>query len=427
MTESIEIRPTGPLRASIRPPGSKSITNRALVCAALAEGCSTLVGALDSEDTRVMIDALRALGLDVAHDTDSSTIRITGCGGRIPATEADLFVANSGTTVRFLTAMVTLGRGTYRLDGTTRMRERPIGDLLHTLRQLGADATSELDTGCPPVMVRADGLPGGWASVAGNISSQFLSGLLMAATGAGKPVELAVEGALVSKPYVEMTLAVMRAFGVSVESGNLDRFVVDSPQSYKGCRYEIEPDASAASYFFAAAAITGGEITVEGLTRDSLQGDVRFCDCLQQMGCEVRYADNAITITGGALHGVEVNMNEISDTVQTLAAVALFADGPTRIHDVGNIRFKETDRLSALCTELRKFGAVVEEFDEGMSITPAARHGARIDTYDDHRMAMSMALVGLGTPGVIIRDPGCTAKTYPAFFDDLSSLSRREA
>ncbi|MEE8452057.1 MAG: 3-phosphoshikimate 1-carboxyvinyltransferase [Thermoguttaceae bacterium] len=427
MTESIEIQPTGPLHASIRPPGSKSITNRALVCAALAEGESTLVGALDSEDTRVMIDALRALGLDVAHDTDGSAIRITGCGGRIPATEADLFVANSGTTVRFLTAMVTLGHGTYRLDGTTRMRERPIGDLLHALGQLGADATSQFATDCPPVVVRADGLPGGRASVAGNISSQFLSGLLMAAAGARQPVELAVEGSLVSKPYVEMTLAVMRSFGVSVESGNLDRFVVPSPQPYTACRYEIEPDASAASYFFAAAAITGGVVTVEGLTRDSLQGDVRFCDCLQQMGCEVEYADNAITVTGRPLHGVEVNMNAISDTVQTLAAVALFADGPTRIHDVGNIRFKETDRLRALCTELRKFGAIVEEFDDGMSITPAARHGAEIDTYDDHRMAMSMALVGLRTPGVVIRDPGCTAKTYPAFFDDLSSLSQRKA
>jgi len=414
------------LHASIRPPGSKSITNRALVCAALAEGQSTLVGALDSDDTRVMIDALQTLGLNVAHDAERATIRIAGCGGRIPATEADLFVANSGTTVRFLTAMVTLGQGTYRLNGTTRMRERPIGDLLSALRQLGADVASELDTDCPHVVVRADGLPGGRASVAGNISSQFLSGLLMAAAGARGPVELAVEGTLVSKPYVEMTLAVMRTFGVSVDSGNLDRFIVPAPQTYKACRYEIEPDASAASYFFAAAAITGGTVTVEGLSRDSLQGDVRFCDCLEQMGCEVQYADDAITVTGRPLHGIEVNMNAISDTVQTLAAVALFADGPTRIVDVGNIRFKETDRLSALCTELRKFGTVVEEFDEGMSITPAARHGAEIDTYDDHRMAMSMALVGLRTPGVIIRDPGCTAKTYPAFFDDLSSLSRRK-
>ncbi|MBN2473356.1 MAG: 3-phosphoshikimate 1-carboxyvinyltransferase [Pirellulales bacterium] len=424
MTDTIEIRPTGPLHGSIRPPGSKSITNRALVCAALADGSSTLAGALDSEDTRVMIEALRQLGLTVDHDPQTGTIRITGCGGRIPVGEAELYVANSGTTVRFLTAMATTGDGVFRLDGTPRMRQRPIGDLLDALGQLGADAASEAGNGCPPVVVRAAGLPGGEATVAGDISSQFLSGLLMAAPAAVGPVQLNVRGELVSQPYIEMTLAVMSAFGVTVEAEQLRRFLIAPGPRYRACRYEIEPDASAASYFFAAAAVTGGEVTVEGLSRHSLQGDVAFCECLRQMGCEVRYAADAITVAGRPLRGIRVNMNAISDTVQTLAAVALFAEGPTEVFDVANIRFKETDRLRALCTELRKFGADVQEHQDGLRIVPGPCHGAEIDTYDDHRMAMSMALVGLGTPGVVIRDPGCTAKTYPGFFDDLARLGK---
>jgi 3-phosphoshikimate 1-carboxyvinyltransferase len=425
MTDAIEIRPTGPLKASIRPPGSKSVTNRALVCAALAEGESVLTGALRSEDTQVMIEALRRLGLDVEQDPGSGTIRLAGCGGRIPSRHAKIFVGNSGTTMRFLTAVLTLGRGTFRLDGTPRMRQRPIGDLLDALGQLGARATSEAGTDCPPVVVRAAGLPGGRATVAGDISSQFLSGLLMVAPLAREPVELSVRGPLVSRPYVEMTLAVMSAFGVSVEVEQPSRYRVGGGQKYHGRQYEIEPDASAASYFFAAAAITGGEVTVEGLSRGSIQGDVAFCDCLKQMGCRVRYAPGSITVSGRPLHGIEVDMNAISDTVQTLAAVALFADGPTSIRGVAHIRHKETDRIHALATELRKLGAAVEQYQDGLRITPGPLHGAAIDTYDDHRMAMSLALVGLMVPGVVIRDPGCTAKTYPAFFSDLAGLSAK--
>ena len=384
-----------------------------------------LTGVLDSEDTRVMIQALRQLGLRVEHDRGDRTVRISGCGGRIPAGQAELFVANSGTTVRFLTAMVTLGHGTFRLDGTPRMRQRPIADLLSALGQLGAEVTSELGSGCPPVVVSAAGLPGGRATVAGNISSQYLSGLLMAAPCAAGPVELAVAGELVSQPYIEMTLAVIAAFGVSVEAEGLSRFVIPSGQKYQARQYDIEPDASAASYFFAAAAISGGDVTVEGLSRNSLQGDVAFCDCLKQMGCEVRTAADSITVVGGPLRGIEVDMNPISDTVQTLSAVALFADGPTTISGVAHIRHKETDRISALATELRKLGAGVEQRDDGLRITPAKLRGAEIDTYDDHRMAMSLALVGLATPGVVIRDPGCTRKTYPGFFADLAGLRRQ--
>jgi 3-phosphoshikimate 1-carboxyvinyltransferase len=424
VTETLEIRPSGPVDGALRPPGSKSITNRALVCAALADGESTLTGALESDDTRVMIDSLRRLGLEVDHNPAESSIRIVGCGGQLSATGAELYVANSGTTIRFLTAMVALARGTFRLDGTPRMRQRPIEDLLAALRQLGANARSEAENGCPPVVVVADRLPGGRASVAGEISSQFLSGLLMTAPCALGPVVLAVSGELVSRPYVEMTLAVMSAFGVSVDSEDLGRFVIPAPQTYRPRDYAIEPDASAASYFFAAAAVTGGRVTVAGLSRQSLQGDVAFCECLQRMGCRVEYSADAITVQGGPLKGIDVNMNAISDTVQTLAAVALFADGPTNISGVAHIRHKETDRLAALATELEKLGARVRQRDDGLSITPRELRGATLDTYDDHRMAMSLAVVGLVQPGVVIRDPGCTAKTYPRYFDDLARIVR---
>jgi len=424
--DSIEILPSGPVEAEIRPPGSKSITNRALICAALADGRSILDGALDSQDTRVLIDALGTLGIEVHHDRANCSIRVDGRGGRIPASGADLYVANSGTSVRFLTSMITLGRGAFRLAGTPRMHQRPIQDLLDALVQLGADATSETGSGCPPVVVRADGLKGGSASVAGEISSQFLSGLLMASPLADRPVVLDVHGELVSKPYVEMTLAVMRAFGVSVDAGDLTRFVIPSPVAYRPRRYDIEPDASAASYFFAAAAVTGGRVTVQGLSRRSLQGDVGFCECLARMGCEVHYAENSITVVGKRLTGIDVDMNAVSDTVQTLGAVALFADGPTTVTGVAHIRHKETDRIGDLATELHKLGARVDERRDGLSITPGTLHGATIDTYDDHRMAMSLAVVGLALEGVVIRDPGCTAKTYPRFFDDLKKVARTE-
>jgi len=423
--EHLGIQPCGPLLGSIRPPGSKSITNRALVCAALADGSSVLRGALDSEDTRVMIDSLQRLGLDVCANQERTEIRVAGCGGRIPAAEADLFLANSGTSIRFLTALTTLGRGRFRLDGVERMRERPIQDLLDGLRQLGAEVRSELGNGCPPVVVQGDGLPGGSTTVRGDVSSQFLSGLLMAAPYAQHDVCLMVDGELVSQPYVRMTLAVMSAFGIRVDDSRLDRFVIASGNRYTGRDYAIEPDASAASYFWAAAAITGGQVTVEGLTRDALQGDVAFCDCLAQMGCRVEYGANSTTVIGGWLHGITVDMNAISDTVLTLAAVALYADSPTTITGVAHIRHKESDRIGDLARELRQLGAAVEELPDGLRIVPVTLRGAEIETYNDHRMAMSMALVGLRTPGVVILNPRCTEKTYPHFFEDLRSLYDR--
>lgn len=368
-----------------------------------------------------MVQALAALGIDVDWNPAQETIQLVGCEGRILSPGADLYVANSGTTVRFLTPLVALGEGRFRLDGTPRMRERPIGDLLDGLGQLGVDVQSELGTGCPPVVVRARGLAGGSASIRADVSSQFLSGLLLSAPLARTPVTLSIRGEQVSEPYVRMTLAVMACFGVQVVTTDARQFRIPRDSGYVGREYFIEPDASGASYFFGAAAITGGEVTVRGLSRASLQGDVAFVDLLARMGCEVLDQADGITVRGGALAGIEADMGDISDTVQTLAVVALFARGPTTIRGVAHIRHKETDRIGALATELRKLGGTVDEFADGLRITPGELHAATLATYDDHRMAMSLALAGLRVPGVVIMHPECTAKTYPRFFDDLQA------
>lgn len=419
----LSVRPLDrPPTARVQVPGSKSLTNRALIVAALAGGPSTLTGALDSDDTRVMVDSLRRLGFDVEHDPAAATLRIEGGRGGIPAHEAQLFVANSGTSLRFLTAFVAVGRGTYHLDGTPRMRQRPAADLLAALNRLGAKAASDAGNGCPPLTIRANSLDGGNVSVRGDVSSQFLSGLLMALPYARTTTTIEVVGELVSKPYVDMTLAVMRAFGLNPSNRRYRQFNIE-PGRYTGRTYAIEPDASAASYFFAAAAITGGSVTVNGLGTQSLQGDLGFVDVLEHMGCRVERGPDATTVHGGPLRGVDIDMNAISDTVMTLAAVALFAEGVTRIRHVGHIRHKETDRIAALAVELRKLGATVNEAADGLTIFPPARVApARISTYDDHRMAMAFALVGLRSPGLAILDPGCVAKTYPGFWTDLERL-----
>lgn len=423
MTDKIEIIPAGqPIRASVRPPGSKSLTNRALICAALAAGDSNLTGALDSEDTQVMIASLRALGIHVDAKDEGRMLHVRGCGGKLPKREADLFVENSGTSMRFLTALATLGKGTYRLDGIARMRERPLADLSEALEQLGANIHLS-PTGCPPVEVEANGLQGGKVKIRGDISSQFLSALMMAAPYAEADVSIEILGTLVSVPYVEMTQAVMESFGAQLEGDNEHRNItVRCDARYQGIDYSIEPDASAASYFFAAAAITGGEVIVEGLHRNSLQGDVAFCDCLAQMGCNVEYSENSIRVVGGKLKGIDVDMNAISDTMQTLAVVALFAEGQTRIRNVAHVRHKETDRIEAVANELRKLNAEVEESQEGLLIKPGELRPAQIATYNDHRMAMSFSLAGLRQPGIEILNPQCVNKTYPNYFSDLESL-----
>ncbi|MBS0263684.1 MAG: 3-phosphoshikimate 1-carboxyvinyltransferase [Planctomycetes bacterium] len=423
MSENILMHPvTSPLRGEIRPPGSKSLTNRALVTAALASGRSHLTGVLDSQDTRVMVESLRRLGIELSHDQARRTIDITGCAGRPSVAKADLWLENSGTSIRFLTALCCLGTGEYRLDGNTRMRERPIADLISALAALEVAIHCELNNGCPPVVVRATGIRGGTVQIGGEVSSQFLSALLLAAPGASAPLTIQVAGPLVSEPYVDMTIRVCEAFGVEIERPSPGTYRV-RPQSYQAREYDIEPDASAASYFLAAAAVTGGEITIPGLSRQSLQGDVGFAEVLRQMGCEVSYGPQSITVRGRPLRGIEVDMNGISDTAQTLAAIAPFASGPTRIRNVAHIRHKETDRVAALATELRRIGQQVEEFPDGLAITPAPVQPATIATYDDHRMAMSFAITGLVAPGITIAHPECTAKTYPRFFDDLAALA----
>jgi 3-phosphoshikimate 1-carboxyvinyltransferase len=425
---TIEIRPLAEVpRATVRVPGSKSITNRALVLAALSEPerGSELRGVLQSEDTEVMMAALRELGFQVCADWNQGSVTVKRGMGEspIPATSADLFVANSGTSMRFLTAMVSLGKGRYRLDGVARMRERPIDDLLAALCQLGVAATSERGDGFPPVSVETSGLNGGNVTIQGHISSQFLSGLLMAAPLAAREITIAVNGALVSTPYVEMTLELMWQFGVHVDyDDDLTYFEVPCHPWYESKILDVEPDASAASYFFGAAAITGGGVYVPQLARNSLQGDIDFLDVLKRMGCRIDERAGALGILGGPLRGIDVDMNDISDTVMTLGAVACFAEGPTTIRNVGHIRHKETDRLAALAAELCRVGATVEEHDDGLTIIPGPLHGAEIETYNDHRMAMSLALVGLKVPGIVIKNPGCVAKTYPRFFEDLERL-----
>ncbi len=422
MTDSRKIVPVSrPVNGTIRPPGSKSLTNRALAVAALARGTSTLRGVLDSRDTQVMIDSLRKLGLTVEHSAQDCTVRITGCEGRPPVTHADLWLENSGTSIRFLTALCALGHGQFRLDGNTRMRERPIKDLIDSLRQFGIAAECPLGNDCPPVVVVGQGLRGGTTTINANVSSQFLSAVLMAAPCATGPVEVRLAGEMVSEPYIDMTIGVMASFGVVVDRSQPGTFRI-SPQVYQSAAYNIEPDASAASYFFGLAAVTGGRISVEGLHKNALQGDIHFVTALEQMGCRVTWNSDSVTVEGGPLRGIDIDMNAISDTAQTLACVAPFASGPTRIRNVAHMRLKETDRVAAVVTELRRLGLNVEEYPDGMTIYPGPLHGGTVATYDDHRMAMSFSLIGLRVPDVVIADPGCTSKTYPDYFDDLDRL-----
>jgi 3-phosphoshikimate 1-carboxyvinyltransferase len=381
-----------------------------------------------------MIGALDKLGFhaEQAWVAKPPEVRFSGAGPTDKAAQSSeclsgpggitLNLANSGTSMRFLTALVSLGKGRYRLDGSPRMRERPIQDLIDGLQQLGVDIACEHDNGCPPVTVKANGITGGKLTMKADISSQFVSGLLMILPLAAKTTHLEVTGTVVSAPYVETTRAVISAFGGRIQQTGPGTFVIAGNQQYACREYEIEPDASAASYFFAAAAISQGEVTVAGLGRNSIQGDRRFVDILGQMGCEIHQNARETTVKGRPLCGVDVDMNDISDCVMTLGAVACFAKGTTVIRNVGHIRFKETDRLRAMAAELRRVGVFVEEQPDGLSIRPAPLRGAVIETYQDHRIAMSMALVGLRVAGIVIKDPGCVAKTYPNYFEDFKRL-----
>ncbi|HUX88363.1 MAG TPA: 3-phosphoshikimate 1-carboxyvinyltransferase, partial [Chloroflexota bacterium] len=361
--EFAEIVPaTRPIDADVRLPGSKSYTNRALLIAAMAKGESHLGHALFSDDTRYMIGALRALGIAIEARPDAEEIQVVGLDGPPTAADADLFVGNAGTAARFLTAYVALGTGHYRIDGVKRMHERPIGPLLTALGQLGVDARSEDNNGCPPVVVESRGIAGGTVSIPGHISSQFISALMMIAPMTVHGIELAIEGDLVSKPYVDLTASVMEAFGARVRVDEYRHIGVPGHQPYQARSYTVEPDASAASYFLAAAAITGGRVRIDSLGKSSAQGDLRLAQILEEMGCEVTWAENWLELRGPPqLHGIDVNMGELSDVAQTVAAIAPFADGPVRIRGIGHIRHKETDRLRAVTTELKRLGASLEE------------------------------------------------------------------
>jgi 3-phosphoshikimate 1-carboxyvinyltransferase len=417
-----------PLAATVRVPGSKSLTNRALLIAALADGTSRLNNALFSDDSRYFAEALQALGFAVHLDREHTEMIVTGLGGRIPAKKAELFIGNAGTAARFLSAFLTLGNGEYILDGDSRMRERPIGDLVVALEQLGAQVTplnprhsSQI---APPVKIIATGLPGGRTTIAGDISSQFLSALLMVAPYAQNPIEISLSTELNSKPYVDMTLAIMRDFGIEVQREGYNLFTI-SPARYSSLfDYSIESDASAASYFFAAPAVCGGTVRVKNISRNSKQGDIAFLDVLQQMGCSIEETRHSLLVSSTSqLNGIDVDMRDIPDTAQTLAAIAPFASTPTHIHGIASARVKETDRVVATCAELARLGVRVEEHPDGMTIYPCSSfQPATVQTYNDHRMAMAFSLIGLRVPGVCIENPGCVSKTFPNYFDVLETL-----
>lgn len=422
MTAPRRVEPLAePFDLTVVLPGSKSLTNRALICAALAHGNSTLTGALFADDTEAMIDSLQRLGVVIVADRERCRIDIEGTNGLLSAGRIDLDARLSGTTSRFLLPFLAIGVGPYRLDGEPTLRARPMADGLRVLRKLGVRAMAD-DEGHLPVWIEGGVSNYEPARIAGNTSSQFLSGVLLAAPAWLGGRRVIVDGELVSRPYVDMTIAVMRAFGAEVDEESPDDWNVH-PTGYRGTDYAIEPDASAASYFFAAAAITGSRVRVEGLGSHSLQGDLAFVHVLERMGARVTIEADATTVQGtGTLHGVEADLRDFSDTAQTLAVTAVFADSPSRITGIGFIRGKETDRIAAVVRELGRLGIRADEEPDGLVVHPGPVRPGVVETYDDHRMAMSFALAGLIAPGIEIADPGCVAKTFPDFFDVLETL-----
>ena len=419
-----------PFRATIVPPGSKSLTNRALVIAALADGVSTLSNVLIADDTEVMIGGLKALGYKLHVDPVKGRVRVHGKSGAVPAKNADIACGNSGTTIRFLTALCSLGKGTYRLSGGARMRERPIGELGALLKALGGGVRYEEREGYPPVIVEGKGLAGGSASFPAAHSSQYLSAVLMAAPYAETDVIIALAPGQTSWPYVEMTARLMLLFGAQVivsmdQPGERPKELRVFRGVYGARDYTVEPDASNATYFMAAAAIRpGARVTIPGVGRGSLQGDVGFGEVLEKMGAAVRLDDDSVTVDGAErLRGVDVDMGAMPDAAMTLAAISVFAHGRTTIRGLHTFRVKETDRLAAIETEMRKLRATVEIEDDTLQIDPPHEiRPAAIDTYGDHRMAMAFAVVGTRADGVTIRGAECVSKTYPRFFEDLERL-----
>jgi len=422
MSTEREIIPVATVDAVITLPGSKSFSHRALIAAGLAEGTSTLRNLLEADDTRYTAQALRDLGCSIAWTRD--LCKVTGTGGQLRVPKGAIYLGDSGTSMRFLTAVAALGQGRFVLTGSARLCQRPIQDLLEALAGLGVEAVSERHNGCPPVVVQARGLAGGPTKVAGAVSSQFLSALLLISPFAARDVEIEVVGELVSRPYVDMTLSVLEDFGIAYYRQGYRIFAVPAGQRYQAQDYEIEGDASSASYFLGAAAITGGRVRLTNLNPESCQGDSGFLHVLAAMGCQISLAADGVELQGRPLQGIHINMANMPDLVPTLAVVAAFAQGETVITGVPHLRYKESNRLQAVATELAKMGIAVRETNDGLVIIGGTPHGAVIATYNDHRMAMSFALAGLRTPGVRIAEPGCVAKSFPDFWEYFDTLGR---
>lgn len=423
--ESLTLAPLQSITGDVTLPGSKSLSNRILLLAAVAAGETRISNLLDSDDVRHMLNALKALGVPCTLNADRSVCTVQGRGEPLDFEGAlEIFLGNAGTAMRPLCAMLCASQGDFTLKGEPRMYERPIGDLVDCLRACGANIDYLGNAGYPPLRIHGNGLRGGQVSIKGNISSQFLTAMLMVAPFCNGDLEVVVEGELVSKPYILITLDVMAKFGVQVENHDYQRFLIKTGQRYVSPgAMMVEGDASSASYFLAAAAIAGGTVRVHGTGSASVQGDARFAEVLELMGAKVTWGDTWIEVSRGELHGVDVDLNHIPDAAMTIATTALFAKGPTAIRNIYNWRVKETDRLSAMATELRKVGAVVTEGEDFIEITPPAQiQAAAIDTYDDHRMAMCFSLAAFGDSAITINDPGCTSKTFPTYFELFTKM-----
>ena len=416
----IEIKPVQNLQTTVTVPGSKSYTNRALLIAGLADGECRLEKPLVSDDTKYMIRALKASGIPVQEEKEA--FLISGKGGKLSASNKDIFIGNAGTTMRFLTTFSALAPGKTRLDGDERMRERPLADLLDCLTQMGVKAVSANGNGCPPIDIEGGEVPGGEVQLAGDKSSQYLTSILLSAPYFKNDTCIHIQGDLTSKSYADITLDIMKTFGVHVDNESYQRFKVKAGDRYKAQTYRVESDWSSASYFLAAGAVTGGEVTLTDINPHSVQGDAQFTSVLEKMGCLVEKKSHSLHIKGNPLRGISINMNNMPDAVQTLAVTALFAEGETVIQGIGNLRIKETDRISALANELSRLGAEVETGEDFLIIRPGDYKGAEIETYNDHRMAMSFAVAGLKIPGTRIKNPKCVEKSFPDFFKRFANF-----
>jgi 3-phosphoshikimate 1-carboxyvinyltransferase len=422
MRDTIEIRPKDALDAVVALPGSKSITHRALFCAALAEGVSTISNALFCSDTEISAECLTALSAEIEADEQDSRFRVTGANGLLKRGNIRLNAGECGTALRFLTALLTLGQGEYALEGGKV--PRPVGDLVDALNRAGCNIKYEKAVGYPPLRITASGFPGGKIRVSSEVSSQFVSALLLAAPYAQQDTEIEITGKTAGAPYIDITIDVMREFAINAaKAGNT--YYIPAGFGYENTDFHVEGDASAATYFLAAAAVCGGRVRVKGIGRQSRQADARFAALLEEMGAKIRYDKEHVEAEGPILKGIHADMRDMPDAVPTLAAVACFAESKTLITGVKNLRVKESDRIAAVAEMLRTLGARVEAAEDSMEIYPSRLRGGKVDPRNDHRIAMSAAITGLKTPGVVIKNPGCVAKSFPKFFAEIENLSER--